>query len=258
MPVATVLGLLAALFLVFVIVQLRYFFGGAALVEQTTGLTYAAYAREGFIQLCVASGLTLPVILGASRVVDGEPPAQVRLFRLLAALLLMLLAVIMASAFERVRLYVAAYGLSEIRLYATAFMILLVWVFGWLALTTLRGRGERFTFGAMMQGLAAIAALHFVNPDAFIMRVNLNRPDAATAFDAKYALSLGADAVPAIIGALPRLDAAVRCVAAGGLLQRWSADDSPPRDWRSWNWSRERARALVADHGATLRASTCP
>lgn len=257
-PVATVLSLLAVLFLVFVIVQLRYFFGGAALVEQTTGLTYAAYAREGFIQLCVASGLTLPIILGASRVVDGEPPAQVRIFRLLAAILLMLLSVIMASAFERVRLYVAAYGLSEIRLYATAFMILLVWVFGWLALTTLRGRGDRFTFGAMMQGLAAIAALHFVNPDAFIMRVNLNRPDAATAFDAKYALSLGADAVPSILDALPRLDPAVRCVAATGLLARWVDNESPADDWRSWNRSRVRAVDLLREQERALRGLACP
>src|SRR5205814_444432 len=47
-PLATALGLLNALFLLFVVVQLRYFFGGAPLVEETSGLTYAEYARRGF------------------------------------------------------------------------------------------------------------------------------------------------------------------------------------------------------------------
>src|SRR6267378_7321094 len=50
-PLATALGLLNALFLLFVVVQLRYFFGGAALVEETSGLTYAEYARRGFFEL---------------------------------------------------------------------------------------------------------------------------------------------------------------------------------------------------------------
>ncbi len=64
-PFVVALGLLNALFLLFVVVQLRYFFGGAALVEQTGGLTYAEYARTGFFQLVTASGLVLPVLLGA-------------------------------------------------------------------------------------------------------------------------------------------------------------------------------------------------
>ncbi len=128
-PLATALGLLNALFLMFVVVQLRYFFGGAALVEQTSGLTYAEYARRGFFELMTASGLVLPILLGAEALVHRAAAPQVRVFRQLAGLLLALLAVIMASALQRMRLYVSAYGLSTDRLYATAFMILLLSVF---------------------------------------------------------------------------------------------------------------------------------
>ena len=46
-----VLGLLNVLFLAFVIVQFRYLFGGAELVRVSTNLTYAEYARRGFIEL---------------------------------------------------------------------------------------------------------------------------------------------------------------------------------------------------------------
>ena len=250
---ATALGLLNALFLLFVVVQLRYFFGGAALVQVTTGLTYAEYARQGFFQLVTASALVLPVLLGADFLVRGGTTVEIQTFRRLAALLLILLAVIMASAFERMRLYVDAFGLSEIRLYATAFMLLLLGVFAWFTWTLLRGRRERFALGVLMQGFGILAALHVMNPDAFIVKTNLNRPVAERPFDAEYALTLGADAVPALIEALPRLGAADRRVVVCGLVSRWNKDDA---DWRTWNSSRARARRLVSHDAAVLR-QTC-
>ena len=255
-PVATALALLNLLFLVFVLVQIRYFFGGAALVEGTTGLTYAEYARQGFFQLVTASVLTLPVILGASHAVRHETPRNLGVFRTLAAVLLLLLAVIMIAAFERVRLYVDAYGLSETRLYATAFMILLIWVFGWLAWTTLRGRGERFAFGALLQGFAALVALHALNPDAFIVRANLSRVPEGRSFDTQYALTLGADAVPGLLRALPDLDPEARCLVAAELLDRWSPDHAG--DWRTWNAGRARAAALVSAQRPQLEPLSCP
>jgi hypothetical protein len=246
-PMATALGLLNFLFLLFVVVQLRYFFGGSALIEETGGLTFAGYARQGFFQLVTASGLVLPILLGADYYVRGGSPAQVRVFRQLAGLLLLLLAVIMASALGRMRLYVAAYGLSADRLYATAFMILLIGVFGWFSWTVLRGAGHRFAFGALMQGLAVLAGLHVLNPDAYIVKTNLNRPTAERPFDARYAASLGADAVPALLDALPRLNADDRCTVVMRLLNRWVDGEraSADADWRTWNWSRARARRLV-------------
>src|SRR6059058_5022336 len=56
-PVATALGLVDLLFLFFVVIQLRYLFGGVELIAAATGLTYAEYARRGFFELVTASGL---------------------------------------------------------------------------------------------------------------------------------------------------------------------------------------------------------
>jgi hypothetical protein len=251
-PLTTALGLLIALFLLFDVVQLRYFFGGAALVQSTTGLTYAEYARQGFFQLVAASALVLPVLLGADFLTRGGPTALVHSFRRLAIVLLALLAVIMASALGRMRLYVDAFGLSEVRLYATAFMILLLGVFAWFAWTVLRGMRQRFGFGVLMQGLGVLAALHVMNPDAFIARTNLNRlhSSAERPFDAAYALSLSADAVPNLLDELPRLAAPDQRVLACGLVKRWNSDTV---DWRTWNLSRAHARALITHNAATLR-----
>jgi len=254
-PVATALGLINLMFLLFVVVQLRYFFGGASLIEETTGLTYAEYARRGFFELVAASGLVLPVLMGADHLVRGETAAHLTTFRRLAGLLLVLLAVVMASALERMRLYVDAFGLSEDRLYATAFMVLLLGIFAWFAWTVLRGRRGSFAFGVLIQGFAVLAGLHMLNPDAFIVRTNLHRPAAERPFDAKYALSLGADAVPPLLEEFPNLDGPSRCTVAVGLLKRWSP--ASQTDWRTWNWSRSRARRLVAERADALRALKC-
>ena len=61
--VGMMLGSLDLLFLVFVAVQVRYFFGGSALVQATTGLTYADYARRGFFELVTVATLVLPLLL---------------------------------------------------------------------------------------------------------------------------------------------------------------------------------------------------
>src|SRR5207247_1533398 len=96
-PTGTALGVLDLLFLVFVVIQLRYFFGGAELIERTIGLTYAEYARRGFFELVTASALVLPILVGGDWALRHEPREHQRTFRFLAGLLLVLLAVVMAS-----------------------------------------------------------------------------------------------------------------------------------------------------------------
>jgi len=49
--IGTALGALNVLFFAFVVVQFRYFFGGAETIRTITTLTYAEYARRGFFEL---------------------------------------------------------------------------------------------------------------------------------------------------------------------------------------------------------------
>src|SRR5207249_10423734 len=126
----------------------------------------------------------------------------------------------MASALQRARLYVAEFGLSETRLYATAFMIYLAGAFAWFALTVLRGHWRRFAFGPLVQGFAVLGGLHLLNPDAFIVRANLARPAVPRPLDAWYPASLSADAVPDLLAALPTLQDADPCRAAPRLPPR--------------------------------------
>lgn len=252
--VAIVLGLLDLLFLSFVTVQIRYFFGGAALVHASTGMTYAEYARRGFFELVWVAALVLPLLLAAHWLLRKEKPLHERIFRVLAGAQLALLFVIMASAVGRMQLYQNEYGLTELRLYTMAFMGWLFAVFVWLALTVLRGRRERFACGAVVAGFLVIGALHVLNPDALIVRVNIAQARAGRSFDAAYAASLSADAVPELLLAWPSLSAQERCTVARRINASWSQRANT--DWRTWNWSHAEARRLAQDEA--LRQTACP
>lgn len=250
------MGLLNLLFLSFVVVQFRYFFGGATSVILTPGLTFSEYARRGFFELVTVSALVLPLLLFAHWILVKNDTRAERIFRWLAGFQLVLLAVIMLSAFQRMRLYQREYGLTEQRLYPTAFMAWLAVVFVWFALTALRGYRERFAFGAMVAGFVLVASLHALNPDALIVRVNAARVAEGRKFDANYASSLSADATPELLAALPQIPEPDRCVVAGRLLDLWSQPEV--EDWRTWNYARSRARRLVRENAARLKPMACP
>ena len=238
-----VLALLNALFLAFVLVQVRYLFGGADLVEASTDLTYAEYARRGFFELVAVAALVLPLLLVADALVRTETPTERRVFRGLAAALVLLLFVVMASALERMRLYQQEFGLTELRLYTTAFMLWLAVVFLWFLGTVLRGRRARFTFGAVVAGFVVVASLNALNPDALIARVNVERAAAREPLDVDYVTSLSADAVPTLVELLPTMSADDREYVRAELLASSRGDDA---DWRSWNLSRVRAERALA------------
>jgi len=254
--IGVMLGAVNLTFLAFVIVQFRYFFGGAGLVQATTGLTYAEYARRGFFELVTASALVLPLLLGCHWLSAKNSSRDENVFRILAGVLLALVFVVMGSALSRMRLYQSEYGMTELRLYTTAFMGWIAVVLIWFALTVLAGRRERFAGGALVAGYVLIAALYAANPNKLIAKVNTARARTGQRFDARYTVSLGADAVPELVAALPDLAPADRCVIRERLVRRWSA--SEPADWRSWNASRAAARKIVGDNLSMLTSLPCP
>jgi hypothetical protein len=239
--VGTVMALLNALFLSFVLVQLPYLFGAAPVA-----MRHADYARRGFFELVTVAGLVLPLLLGLHAAMRRGEPRHERVFRWLAGVQVALLMVIMASALHRMRLYQNEYGLTELRLYTTAFMFWLAAVFAWFCATVLRGRRDRFVFGALVMAAEALVLLHAADPDARIVRTNAARAVAERPFDVRYAAGLSADAVPALLAALPRAPVQERCTAGARILRRWGPEvDS---DWRSWSVSRARARRAVREY----------
>lgn len=243
------------LFALFLGVQARALFGGAAFVEATAGMTYAEYARAGFFQLVVASAIALPTVTVAGWIVAPGSRHR-RTFVGLGCGLAAAIVLVLASAAHRMGLYVDAYGLTEARLYASAFMIWLAFAAVWLAWTIARGRTERFAAGALVAAWTVFLALAAVNPAGLAVRVNAARAESGTGpgFDVGYGTGeLGIDAVPALVDAVERLPSPEACRVAVRLvdLRDRRLDDDP----RSWTLSRWRAKAALREREPELSAA---
>jgi hypothetical protein len=240
-----VLGLLDLLFLSFVILQLPYLFGGR---EQVSNLGYSDYARRGFFELVWVAGLTLPLLLVLHWLVPRTRPFAGRVYGVLALLLVILLAIIMGSAMQRMQIYVVDNGLTELRVQSSAFMLWLGIVLVWFVATVLRGQRARFAFGALLSAWFVIAGLDVLNPDALIVRTNAELGHLLDngRVDRLAMASLSADATPSIVEALPQLPERERAQIAERLRKRFPETSG---DWRSFNWSRAQAQAAVLSLG---------
>jgi hypothetical protein len=140
------------------------------------------------------------------------------------------------------RLYVDAYGISQLRIYVLAAIAWIGAVFLWFAGTVLRGRTDRFAFGGVALFLAAVVGLNVVNPDGLVARINTSRPGGNV--DGAYLSSLSSDAAPDLIRALPNLNPEAQTSVLTALGQQ--VNELRERDWRSWTVSGAEAAAVLS------------
>lgn len=240
-----VVGAMAGVFLLFVAIQARYFFGGAATVADIAGLSIAEYARQGFFQMVAASGLVIPVLYVADAFVPRDDARALHNLRLLGGLQLALTLLVGASAVSRLALYIGTFGLTLDRVIASAVLVWLGATIVIFAATVLRGRNDRFSYRTIVAGFSTLAALNAVNPEALVARVNLSRGGAMEA-DTAYLLRLSPDAALVLVAHQGRLTSNERCVLKQALTP------ARPADWRSWNL----ARARAVDAARTLESCT--
>jgi hypothetical protein len=236
---AVPLGLLVTLFAGFVGVQLAVLFGGSRHVLETAGLTYAEYARGGFWQLAVVTGLTLLVLAGAARWAPRDTRADRTLIRILLGSLAGLTLVIVASALHRMDLYSDTYGLTRLRVLVAACEIWLGLVFLLVLAAGIRLRGGWLPRVAVAAGVLALLGLAAANPDGLIADRNIARYERLHKIDVSYLSGLSADAVPELDKLAPeQRDCVLRFIAAD------LANETD--DWRGWSQGRQQARDLLA------------
>ena len=163
-------------------------------------------------------------------------------------------------------------------------MAWLAFVLVWLAVTTLRGREQRFVAGAVAAGFVTLLLLNVVAPDALVARTNIARAARATSgggtpLDLDYLATLSGDAmaiaIPAIVapptnvsettrdgigGAVEMSPVTQRCLAARRIRARWGPSSrnadrlDEPGAWRQWNAGDSRALRVAADNARALLA----
>lgn len=243
---AIILGLINLLFLMFVIVQIPYLFGGMDLVQSTPGFKLAEYARRGFGELVAVSALVLPILLLSDWLLRKDNLVNEKIYRVLAGIQLALLLVIMISATQRLLLLTGnlGYGLTTVRFYPMAFMVFLALVFAWFALTVLRGARHQFAWGTLWLALFVLGTLHVLNPDDFIVRTNINLMQQGRVFDAHYNSDLSSDATPALLESFDLMNADQRSRVRCNLINHRNTHLAE-NDFRSWNYSRWMAKSRL-------------
>jgi len=255
-----VLGSVVILFLAFVIIQFQYFFGGNANIN-IEGYTYSEYARKGFGELVMVAFFSLLLLLVLGAISRRETDIQRKTFSSLGVALVVLISVMLISAYQRLVLYELAYGFSRLRTYTHVFMIWLGLLLIVVVALELRKQDRAIGLAMVLAALGFAISLGVMNVDGFIVRQNVkreiqrgedkqltqgSRPD----LDAQYFLDLSDDAVPELVNgfnnsSLPtniheKLGAALACK----LYDRKDAKDRP---WQSFNLSYWKAdKGLVA------------
>ena len=226
---AVPLGVLDALFIVFVAVQATVLFGGHSHVLETEGLTYAEYARQGFWQLLWVSALTLLVISVVIRVAGRVSHADRTMLRVLVGTTCATSVVVVISAIHRMWLYQQAYGFSVQRLMVIAIELWLGAVFVLIAVAGIRMTARWLPRAVLVAGVLTLLGVAAINPERLIAERNIDRYQQTGLLDTDYLLSLSPD----IEQALQRLPEPIRQCA------RYRDDE---RDaWYAFNLSRSRA-----------------
>ena len=235
----------AALFWLFLAVQLGYLFGNLPRIP-ASGVTFAEYARRGFGELSiVASASALLIVVSERYGRDDGREGTLRLltFAVIAAVLLLL-----GSAFRRVWLYEEAYGFTTARLYAQVYMCA---VAAGLAVLSLEVAGD-FDAGRLFRRAAAAATVLFIaliywNHEAWIASRNLDRFASTGKLDVAYLTrELSPDAIPAIAERLPSLPEPMRSDLRRAVRERYAArTENRQRAWFEWNLASSRARQAV-------------
>ena len=233
-----VVGSLLALFAAFAVAQVVALSGGGRHVLRTAGLTYAEYARTGFFQLLAVATITLISLIGLRAVTDLSHQAHARRFTVMSEAAIALTMVIVAVALRRLGLYQDAYGLTMLRLYSSVFAVWIgvVLVLAGLGLAGVAAERAWFPAAAAVAGLALLLGLNIANPEAMVVRHNVDRAVSTQKVDPAYLAELSDDAVPELVRALPRLPEPARqevldavCASSERSFDGWAAANTSRR-----------------------------
>jgi hypothetical protein len=159
------------LYVLFFVLQLKYF------ISAFTGVlpeaySYAEYARKGFFELSVIAVINLLILLlinFLSKQSGENKPVLLKVYSVLIAVFTILL---IATALSKMILYINNYGLTQLRVYTSWFMLLLAVVNVLIIL-----KQFRFTFNfikyAVITFVLFFGILSFSNVDGNIAKYNI-------------------------------------------------------------------------------------
>ena len=248
-----ILGSINILFLLFIIIQITYLFGGESNISMQ-GFTYAEYARKGFFELILVAILSFIILLSTEKYIKRKTSAYSLTFKILSTALVIQVVVIMISAFTRLSLYEEAYGFTTLRLYSHAFIILLTVIFLLLLYKIYKNKQENtFAFNVLLSTIIFLITMNILNPDVFIANKNIERFNNTGKLDSYYLGSLSSDAIAETSKMLNILNDDLKAPLAYKLY--WlnnNLNSAHYSKWQSYNISRIEAKNILSSNISEL------
>lgn len=195
MIVYTAVTPVCILYVLFFISQANYFLSAFA-GNLPSGYSYADYARKGFFELLAVTLINLAVIVIMnlhSKHSGRHKPVALKTYTIILSTFTL---VLIATAVSKMSMYISFYGLTQLRVYTSWFMLLCAVIFVLIIIKQIRydfcmARWISVTFTIMF------ALLCFSRPDALIAKYNIEmyRSGALNELDTDELLDMSDDAV---------------------------------------------------------------
>ena len=189
---------ICVLYVMFFISQTNYFLS-AFMGRLPENFSYSEYARKGFFELFAIEVINALVILFmnfCSKRSGDEKPAALKIYSVVISIFTLL---ITATAVSKMFLYIQNFGLTQLRVYTTWFMLLTAIMFIFVIIRQFRS-GFPFMRSAAVVFTIFFGILCFSRPDAMIARYNMeNCTEHLSYYDISKMSELSADSAAVIL-----------------------------------------------------------
>ncbi|QCJ42243.1 DUF4173 domain-containing protein [Bacillus sp. S3] len=231
----TVLFLINTVYVLFVLVQFKYFFSGTLQGD----LTYAEYARKGFFELLFVTMINLSIVIAVVTMGDRGKKGLKMVSQIMLTILVLSSAVMLCSAFLRMGLYEEAYGFTFTRVLVHSFMIFLAVIFTYTLVKIWVEKLSLFHF-YFITSLLYYTAITVIDLDQIVVKENLNRYEQSGKIDIQYLNSLSATGVLGLIELYERDQTLTGLQTI--LLERQKEARTQSTSWESFNLKKEQAK----------------
>lgn len=227
-----ILTVISILYLVFIVIQIRYLFAGAKL---PFGFTYAQYARKGFFEMFLLTGLNIFLIVATVNLLKENRKIYTEIMQYCLCIFTVILLV---SSFYRMYLYTEFQGLTRLRFMVFGFLI---FEFIGLLATLIYIRKPKILISVCYFSLGFIyyILLNIVPMDYFVAKSQIDRFFKGDSRGLSYVVTLSSDAAPQIKRLSDSNDEAACSFAQSYFSDIKGTEDS---DWRSINLSVKKAK----------------
>lgn len=162
---------ICVLYVLFFISQTSYFLS-AFMNDLPEGFTYADYARKGFFELFAVAVINLIVLCGMSLFSKKAGKEKPKALKFYCVTLSVFTIILIATAMSKMVMYIDNYGLTELRVYTSWFMILLAITFVMIIIKQFKF-DMKFAKHFAIMFTVMFAILCFSRPEAFIAKYNI-------------------------------------------------------------------------------------